>query len=229
MNAGIRSLVRSRRASRSTASLAPPWSGPYSAAMPAETAENGSTPRRADRAHGAGRAVLLVVGVQDEQDLERALQHRIRLVLAADAEHHVDVVADVAEVVARKLVRQSARVAEEEGRERRQLRHQPDALDVAVLRVRDVLRVGIERRQAADDAEEHPHRVRVVAIPFEELDQVGVDVGVKRGCRSSTCRAARGWAARPRAAGTPPRGRSPSRRSARSGSRGSAGSRRRRR
>ena len=37
--------------------------------------------RGADRAHGAGRAVLLVIGVQDEQDLERALQHLVRLCL----------------------------------------------------------------------------------------------------------------------------------------------------
>src|SRR5688500_20049264 len=42
---------------------------------------------------------------RSEQDLERALQHQVRLVLAADAERHVDVVADVVEVVARELVR----------------------------------------------------------------------------------------------------------------------------
>ena len=31
--------------------------------------------RGADRAHRGGRAVLLVVGVEDEEDVERALEH----------------------------------------------------------------------------------------------------------------------------------------------------------
>ena len=69
-------------------------------------------------------------------------------------------------------------MAEEERRERRQLGHQPDPLDVAVLRVLDVLGVGIEGREPADGAEQHAHRVRVVAVALEELDDVGVDVGV---------------------------------------------------
>ena len=36
--------------------------------------------RGPDAAHGRRRAVLLVVGVQDEEHLERALQHRVHLV-----------------------------------------------------------------------------------------------------------------------------------------------------
>ena len=63
--------------------------------------------RGADGPDRAGGAVLLVVGVQDEQDLEGALQHRVRLVLAPDAEGHVDEVADVVQVVPRELEREA--------------------------------------------------------------------------------------------------------------------------
>ena len=43
MNAGMFFLSPISSSIRSTASLAPPCSGPYSAAIPADTAENGST------------------------------------------------------------------------------------------------------------------------------------------------------------------------------------------
>ena len=59
---------------------------------------------------------------REEEDLERALQHRVRLVPAADLERHVDEVADVGEVVARQHLGQAAVVAEDERRDRRQLR-----------------------------------------------------------------------------------------------------------
>ena len=40
--------------------------------------------------------------------------------------------------------------------------------EAARFDVEDVLGVGIERRQRADGAQEHPHRVRVVAEPLHE-------------------------------------------------------------
>jgi hypothetical protein len=50
--------------------------------------------RRADHPHGGRRAVLLVVRVQDEQDVQRALEHRVGAVLLhADPEQHVQEVA----------------------------------------------------------------------------------------------------------------------------------------
>ena len=59
-----------------------------------------------------------------------------------------------------------------------QLRHQPDALEVAPVRIVDVLRVRIEGRQGTDRSEQHPHRVRVVPEALEELLDVRVDVRV---------------------------------------------------
>ena len=166
--------------------------------------------RRAHRAHRAGGAVLLVVGVQDQQDLERALEHLVRLVLAADAERHVDEVADVVQVVPGELVRQPARVAEGKGGDGRQLGQQAHPLEVAVGRVVDVLGVRIEGGQRSDHAQQHPHRVGVVAEALQELGDVGVDVGVELDLLFPLARAAACWAARPRTAGRPPRGTWPS-------------------
>ena len=137
--------------------------------------------RRADRAHRARRAVLLVVGVQDEQDVERAFQARIGLVLQlGHLVHHVQEVARVREVVVGIDVRLALGVAVGERRQRRHLGDQPDRLDVTVLRVVDVRRLGIERRQRADRAEQHAHRVRVVAEATEELLDVLVHERVDR-------------------------------------------------
>ena len=44
--------------------------------MPAAMQANGIRARRAGEAHGRGRRVLLVVGVQDEDAVQRPHQHR---------------------------------------------------------------------------------------------------------------------------------------------------------
>src|SRR4029453_1405308 len=82
----------------SAASLAPPCAGPQRQATPAAMAADGVVPRGAHsppgggegvRARGAaqphrrGRRVLLVVGVEDEDAVERAHQHVVRHVLLA--------------------------------------------------------------------------------------------------------------------------------------------------
>ena len=135
--------------------------------------------RRADVAHRGGRAVLLVVGVQDEQHVERLRQPRVRLVLQlGHLEQHREEVGRVGQVVVRIDVRQAEVVPVGERGERRHLRDQPDRRHVALVLVVDVLRVGVERRQRADRRQQHPHRVRVVAEAVEELLDVLVDVGV---------------------------------------------------
>ena len=74
--------------------------------------------RAADRAHRARAAVLLVVGVQDEEDVERALEHRVHLVFQLrHLEQHVQEVAGEAQLVVRIDVRAADAVAD---RRRRQ-------------------------------------------------------------------------------------------------------------
>ena len=65
----------------------------------------------ADRAHRVRRAVLLVVGVKDKQDVEGVLKRRVRLVLELGGlPHHVEEVPGVREVVVRVSVGETHRV-----------------------------------------------------------------------------------------------------------------------
>ncbi len=134
--------------------------------------------RGADAPHGVRRAILLVVGMQDQERLERSLEHEVLAAVTPDLEGHVRVVADVVEIVPRQHVRQPVGVPVDVGGNGRQLRDQPDPLEVAVLRVVDVLRIGIERRERSHRPQQHPHRVRVVAESLEELRDALVHVGV---------------------------------------------------
>ena len=137
--------------------------------------------RGADRADRGGRAVLLVIGVEDEEDVERALQPGVRLVLELGhlVEHRQEV-AGVAQVVVRIDVRLPRVVAEREGGQRRHLGDQADDLDVAARRVLDPRGVGIERGEGADRRQQHAHGVGVVAEPLHEVLDVLVHERVDR-------------------------------------------------
>ena len=133
----------------------------------------------ADRAHGVGRAVLLVVGVEDEEDVERPREARVRLVGdLGHLEQHREEVLRIGEVVVRIDVGQPHVVAVGEGRQGRHLGDQPDRRQVALLGVVELLRVRVEGRERADRGEQHPHRVGVVAESLDELLDVLVDEGV---------------------------------------------------
>ncbi len=137
--------------------------------------------RGADRAHGARGGVLFVVGVQDEEHVQRALEARIGLVFElGHLVHHRKEVARVVEVVVRVDVRLAHVVAERERRQRRHLRQQPDDLDRAHALVVDLVGVGVERRQRADRGDEHAHRVGVVAEALHEVLDVLVHERVDR-------------------------------------------------
>ena len=135
----------------------------------------------ADSAHGAGRAVLLVVGVQDEQDVQRALQPRIGLVgELGHLVHHRQEVARVVQGVVRIDVRLAHVVPEGERGQRGHLREQPDDLGLADVIVVDLVGVGVERREGAHRGHEHPHRVGVVAEALHEVLDVLVHERVDR-------------------------------------------------
>ena len=125
--------------------------------------------RGAHRADRVGRAVLLVVGVQDEEHVERLDQARVGLeLLLAHLEEHGEEVRGVAQVVVGVDERLALRVAERPGAQGRHLGDHPHDLHVPVVRVADVAGVGVERRQRADGGHQHAHRVRVVAESVHE-------------------------------------------------------------
>ncbi|MCY1527161.1 hypothetical protein D9M68_622190 [compost metagenome] len=129
--------------------------------------------RRAAQAHGRGRGVLFVVGVQDEDAVQRAFDDFIDLVVfARRGEHHAQEVARVGQVILRIDEGLALRVLVGHRDQRRHLGDQADGRDVAMLRVRDVGRVVVERRQRADQAGQDGHRVRVAAEAAQEEMQL---------------------------------------------------------
>ncbi len=166
--------------------------------------------RGADDPHGGGRAVLLVVGVQDEQHVERMGEHGVGLEAGlGDLPHHREEVGAEVERVVR--VDEGHADAEAVGGcgEGRHLRDQPDDLLLTGLLVEDALGVQVEGGKRGDGGDEHAHRVGVVVEALEEpLSYVLVDERVVRDLAASTPRTRSRSGARPGGGGRPPRGRS---------------------
>ena len=122
-----------------------------------------------------------MIGVQDEEHIERARQPRIGLVLElGHLVHHPQEVPRVAKVVVGVYIGLAHVVAEGERRQRGHLREQADDLDCAHLLVVDLVRVGVERRQCPHRGHQHPHRVGVVAEALHEVLHVLVHERVDR-------------------------------------------------
>ena len=132
-------------------------------------------------AHGVRGTVLLVVGVENEQDVDRPRVHRMGLVLRLrhPGDHRQEVLGVWQRVVGID-VGHPLHVPIGERRDRRYLRQEPDEGDVALVRVVNVLRARIERRQRGDARRKHRHRVRVVPESFHEVLDVLVHVRVHR-------------------------------------------------
>ncbi len=163
--------------------------------------------RGAGEAHRRGRGVLLVVGVQDEDAVERARDDRIDHVgLARHREAHLQEVRGVVEVVARIDERLADRILVGHRRDRRHLGDQAVAGDHALLGIVDVGEVVIEGRQRADDAAHHRHRVRVAAEAREEARHLLVHHGVAGDGVAEVLELGSWSAARRGAAGSRPRG-----------------------
>src|SRR5437879_2517972 len=99
----------------------------------------------AHTADGVCGAVLLVVGMQDEENVERALQGRVRPVLRfGSAKEHVEKVARIAEVIVRINERHAQGVAIRECCNRRNLSDETIGMLLGRLGAKDVFRVVVE-------------------------------------------------------------------------------------
>ena len=122
-----------------------------------------------------------MIGVEDEEHVQRARQARIGLVAQlGHPVHHREEVAGIVEVVVGVDVGLSPVVAVGERGERRHLCEQPDYLDGAHLLVCHLVGVGVEGRQGADRGDEHAHRVGVIAKALHEVLDVLVNERVNR-------------------------------------------------
>ena len=137
--------------------------------------------RAANPPHRARAAVLLVVGVQDEQHFDRPLEHRVDLILQLrHPEQHVQEIAGEAEIVVGIDVGAADAVAVRVGADARDLGDQTMDLLLARLLVEDLLGVRVEGRERANGAEEDAHRVGVVLKPLHQLLDVLVQHRVER-------------------------------------------------
>ena len=98
--------------------------------------------RRADDPHGGGGAVLLVVGVKDEEDIESPREHGVRLETGlCDLPHHREEIRAEIERIVRIYERHPDAEAVGGSRQCRHLRYEPRHLLASGLRVEDVLGV----------------------------------------------------------------------------------------
>ena len=162
-----------------TASFAPPWSGPQSAR---DSGADGGVQvgvGAAHQPHRRGRGVLLVIGMQDEKQVECLGHVWIHLVrLGRHGEHHVQQVRRVAEVVARVDVGLADRLLERPGGQRRQLGDQAVDRHLDRVRVEDLLAVGVEGAHADRAGGEDRHRMRIGRERVEEVPHLLADEGV---------------------------------------------------
>ena len=155
---------------RSTASLAPPCSGPYSAAVAAAVAEYGSTcelptPRMAVEEQFCSWSACRM----NRMSSARSSVGFGRYFSFGGAEQHIQEIAAVAQVVVRIGERHAEAVPVRERRERRHLADQAVGLLAARIGIENVLRVGIKRGKRRDGGDQHAHRMRVVVKPVEKF------------------------------------------------------------
>ena len=135
--------------------------------------------RGADQPHRGRRAVLLVVGVQDEEHVQRADQVGVHVVgLGREAEGHPEEVLHQAAGVVRVEEGLADGLLVGVGGDGRHLRQQAQRRDLDLLLVEGVQRVLVEGRQRAHRRGQHRHRVRVAREAVEELLEVLVQQGV---------------------------------------------------
>ena len=121
-------------------------------------------------AHSVGAAVLLVIGVEDEEDVQSARDYRVGLVLGLHhLPQHVHEVLGVAQVVVGIHVRESQAVPVSIGGDGGHLSDEAQNLKPAHLRIENVFSFRIHRGKRRHRADQHAHGVRVVAETFQKL------------------------------------------------------------
>src|SRR6266566_4298253 len=135
----------------------------------------------ADAPDGVGGAVLLVVGMKDEENVESAFQGWVRPVLRfGGGKEHVQKVARIAEVVVRIDERHAQSMTIRECSDRRNLPDETIRLLLARLDAEDVFCVVIESGKRGNRGDHHAHGMGVVMKAVEKLLDAFVDESVMR-------------------------------------------------
>src|SRR5664280_1224649 len=149
--------------------VGPPVPGPVERGSSGSGGRVGVGMRRAHHPHGGGRAVLLMIGVEDEQDVEGASQGRIGIEprLGGFPHHGQEIGGEFQRVV---RIDEGHAHAEPVGgcRQSGHLGDQADDLLVPRLDVEDVLGVEVEGGERSHRRNQHSHGMGVVVEPLEE-------------------------------------------------------------
>ena len=126
--------------------------------------------RATDAADGVGGAILFVVSVEDEEDVESVFESGIRAIPRfGGAKQHVQEIAGIAQIVVGIDERHTERVAVGEGRDRGHFADQAIGLFLARLGAEDVFGVVIVRRECGDGGDQHAHGMGVVMEAVEKF------------------------------------------------------------
>ena len=116
-----------------------------------------------------GRSILLVIGMQDEQQVERPGRDGIDLVgFGRYREHHVQKAIAVRQRILRVCTRPAHRMTIGCGRDGRHLRNQTFGGQLALFRFIDIELVVVERRHRADHTRQNRHGMGVVVKSLHE-------------------------------------------------------------
>src|SRR5665647_1358609 len=128
---------------------------------------------RPDQPHRRGRTVLLMIGMQDQQLVQRLGHDRIHVIaLGRQPERHPQEVVHQRDRVVRVQERLTHTLLVRVRRDRGQLGHQPHRRDLHLLGVERVKAVLVERRERRDRRRQHRHRVRIPGKTTKEALQI---------------------------------------------------------
>ena len=138
-------------------------------------------PARRDHAHGGSTAVLLVIGVEQKNEIERIDDFRLRIVVPIRlGEHHVQEIGRVAEVPARVDKRQAALGAVGHGREGANFGNEQSGSPVEMPLVQLLFvgsHLGVIAAERVEHGGENGHGMRRVRESLEEDAHAFVDRG----------------------------------------------------
>ena len=119
--------------------------------------------RTADTPHHVGAAVLFVIGMKNEKNIECVFENRIEVVLQlGHLVHHAQEIARIAQIKIWVNVRQAETVTVTICRNGGHFSEKSIGLELTGFDIIDITGIGIECRQRADRTDEHAHRMRVM-------------------------------------------------------------------